>query len=448
VQRLCIVQRRIAWTKQRTLYSGKPPERRPSWASQGREATELRAEYSYLADVPADTMSAVVKRVDEAYSRMFKDWKSGKRSKVRWADSADHVGLVFRGNERGTQVLRATERHAWWVLAGARKLGALKVRMHRPIPAGSVIKQAHITQAADGWYISFSCEIPDLTPAPSTGTVIGVDLNVKHEGDEQQIAAVNDGRVYRTPAGLKRNAKRMATLQKLVSKGRRTKGSAKSADPKSRRTEKRRERIARLHQRIARQREHAQQYAARRLVDTADVIVFEQLNHTGMRRKGKGRRKRGLNRALSTAAPGRLIALTREKAQAAGRRVETVSARNTSRACSACGALSGPQGMVGLSVRSWTCAECGARHDRDVNAAQNIRARYLGNTPACSGGVPGEGADLRVERPSVNLEADNTADLEVPDRLPTGRKKRTTRKLGASHGNNRVAQLALDFEAE
>lgn len=112
---------------------------------------------------------------------------------------------------------------------------------------------------------------------------------------------------------LKRSQKRLAALQKLVSHKRRTRGSAKAADPNSKRTAKRQARIARLHQRITRQREHVQQYIARRLVDTAETVVFEKLNLTGLRRKGKGRRKRGLNRAQATAAPGRLIALTKEE---------------------------------------------------------------------------------------------------------------------------------------
>jgi putative transposase len=372
IQRLCIIQRRIAWEKQTTLYSGKIPEKQVSFFSQCKEITELRNEYEYIAEVPSSVMQKIAKRVDLAYIKMRKDWKKGKRSKVRWADNAKHVGLTFNGTDLGTQALHSNEKYTWFRLAAAKKLGPVKIRTHRP--CGSVIKQAHITQAADGWYISFVCEVPEVEPLPATENIIGVDLNVKHVGCEQQIAAVNDGRVYSTPAGLKRNAKRLATLQKLVS-NRRTK--AKHADPKSNRTAKRRKKIEKLHQRIARQREHVQQYAAKRLVDTADVVVFEQLNHTGMRKKGKGSKKKGLNRALSTAAPGNLIALTRQKAEVAGRLVETVSAHNTTRMCSTCSSLSGPQGMKGLSVRVWTCPKCGTKHDRDVNAAQNVRDKFL-----------------------------------------------------------------------
>ena len=340
VQRLCILQRRIAWKKRITLYSGqKPIQPQPTWASQGREMTQLRHADPFLADVPADTMGAIVARVDEAYQRMFKERKAGRRATVRWADKPEHIGLRFRGQSRGTVVTPTEGRQAYVRLAYVSKLESLRLRYHRPIPEGSEIKQAHIMRAADGWYVTFSCLIPEPVPLPrATRAVNGVDLGCIHEGDRQRVAVVDDGRIYRSTSGLKRNAKRLATLQKLVSK-RRVRGTAKCADPTSKRTARRRQKIARLHQRIARQREHTLQYTARRLVDTADVTVFEDIQWQSLRRRGKGRRKRGLNRAMSTASPGRLVALTTEKADAAGRVVTKVDARNTSQACSACGII-------------------------------------------------------------------------------------------------------------
>jgi transposase len=60
------------------------------------------------------------------------------------------------------------------------------------------------------------------------------------------------------------------------------------------------------------------------------------------------------------------------KGQWAGRSVQIVNEANTSRACSCCGSLTGPSGVNGLRVRTWTCHERGVAHDRDVNAARNI----------------------------------------------------------------------------
>lgn len=60
------------------------------------------------------------------------------------------------------------------------------------------------------------------------------------------------------------------------------------------------------------------------------------------------------------------------KSRQAGIVYSEVNEANTTRMCSECGALTGPQGLRALSVRDWQCVECGARHDRDVNAAKNI----------------------------------------------------------------------------
>jgi len=60
------------------------------------------------------------------------------------------------------------------------------------------------------------------------------------------------------------------------------------------------------------------------------------------------------------------------KSQQAARTFEVVKEKNTSITCSTCGALSGPRGVNGLTVRSWVCRDCGESHDRDVNAARNI----------------------------------------------------------------------------
>lgn len=390
VQRLCILQRRIAWTKRTTLYSGqKPVQPQPSYYSQGPEVTQLRHADPFLADVPADTMNAMVSRVDAAYQRMFKDRKAGKQATVRWAKKPEHIGLEFRGQSRGTVITHTGGRHASVRLSGATKLDTLRIRYHRPLPAGAEIRQAHITRAADGWYISFSCFIPDPAPLPpAPKDVNGVDLGCIHEGDRQRVAVVDDGRIYRSTSGLKQNAKRLATLQKLVS-NRRVRGTAKHADPTSNRTARRRKTIARLHQRIARQREHTLQYIARRLVDTAETTVFEDIAWHRLRRRSKGRRRRGLNRALGTASPGRLVALTTEKAQAGGRRTEKVDPRTTSQRCSACG--DGGE-RKHLRVRRWICRVCGTHHDRDVNAAKNIKQRFNADTGRCTPGVRGEEA--------------------------------------------------------
>ena len=73
------------------------------------------------------------------------------------------------------------------------------------------------------------------------------------------------------------------------------------------------------------------------------------------------------------------------KAAGSGRIFELVNESFTTQACSSCGTLSGPKGTSGLVVRNWDCADCGAVHDRDINAAINIRNSGVKQHPPFAG---------------------------------------------------------------
>jgi len=107
---------------------------------------------------------------------------------------------------------------------------------------------------------------------------------------------------------------------------------------------------------------------------------------------------------LRSPLKGLLACWSYYKGQQAGRCVLIVSERNTTRACSSCQALSGPTGLDALVVRSWMCSECGVTHDRDVNAAINIRSArrcpssVSGNEPSLSEPPPSPTSSRRKAR--------------------------------------------------
>jgi putative transposase len=121
----------------------------------------------------------------------------------------------------------------------------------------------------------------------------------------------------------------------------------------------------RLHRKAARCRSDALHKFSRRMVDKYQNITVGDVSS---QRLAKTR----MAKSVLDSGWGMFKRMLHYKGEYAGRNVEVVSERNTTRACSSCGALSGPTGLDKLVVRHWRCSECDTEHDRDVNAARNI----------------------------------------------------------------------------
>ncbi len=121
----------------------------------------------------------------------------------------------------------------------------------------------------------------------------------------------------------------------------------------------------RLHRTAARRRKDALHKFSKKIVSTYQIISIGDVSSLKLA-------KTPMAKAVLDAGWGMLKAQLQYKGQQAGRCVQIVSERNTTRTCSSCRALTGPTGLGMLVVRSWVCGACGDRHDRDVNAARNI----------------------------------------------------------------------------
>lgn len=124
-------------------------------------------------------------------------------------------------------------------------------------------------------------------------------------------------------------------------------------------------RVAKAHEKVRRQRKDFQFKATLLLVKKYDLLAIENLRPSEM--KGP----RPLNRSVGDAAWSQFLSILAFKAEEAGKRVVRVNPRNTSKACSVCGAIK----EMPLKTRVYSCPSCGLELDRDVNAARNILAR-------------------------------------------------------------------------
>jgi len=233
---------------------------------------------------------------------------------------------------------------------------------------------------AGRWHVTFHVDVPDPEPLPDTGRAVGVDLGLTN------FAMLSTGQRIAHPRDMARHERRLTRYQRILA--RKAKPTRSNPDPKNR--AKARRKVARCHARVADARRDFLHKTSTALVRRFDVIAVEDLNVRGMVRNG-GARKRGLNRSIAQTGWGEFRAQLDYKAQRAGRRLVVVDRwYPSSKTCSGCGHL---LATLNLGTRAWVCPGCGARHDRDHNAAKNILAAGLAVT-ACGDGVSRQGSSL------------------------------------------------------
>jgi IS605 OrfB family transposase len=138
-----------------------------------------------------------------------------------------------------------------------------------------------------------------------------------------------------------------------------------------------RRQATRLHRRIRRRRQDACHKFSRKLVNTYQNIIVGDVSPLKLA-------KTRMAKAVLDSGWSTLRGMLRYKSAFACRSLKIVNERNTTRACSNCGSLTGPKGLRQLVVRTWVCVRCGVSHDRDVNAARNILASgFRCGTPVC-----------------------------------------------------------------
>ncbi|WP_077797469.1 RNA-guided endonuclease TnpB family protein [Streptomyces sp. JHA26] len=307
-------------------------------------------ELAFLNDVSSVPLQQCLRHLQSAFTNFF-----GKRAKYprfksrkKSRKSAEYTTSGFRFRDGKLTLAKMTE--------------PLDIVWSRPLPEGAAPSTVTVSQDAAGrWFVSLLVEDPMVKPLPATGTAVGVDVGLEH------LLTLSTGEKVANPRHERKDRARLALAQRRLAKKR--KGSANRA--------KARRRVARIHARIAdRRRDHLHKLTTR-LVRENQTVVIEDLSVRNMVRN------RNLARAISDAAWSDFRGMLEYKAQWYGREVIAVDRWfPSSKLCSNCGAL---QGKMPLNVRTWTC-DCGATHDRDVNAAKNLLAAGLA-VSACGAGV-------------------------------------------------------------
>jgi putative transposase len=334
-----------------------------SYAESDRMLTIMKRDpgLAFLNEVSSVPLQQTLRHQQAAFAAFFAKRARYPRFKSRHGrQSATYTRSAFRMRDGQLRLAKAASplRFTWtWPDVDVAAIAPTSVTVIRD-PAGR-------------WFVTFHVDVPGAAPLPAAGQNVGVDVALAH------FAVLSTGEKIPHPKDWERHARRLKRYQRRLSRCQ--KGSANRA--------KVRVKVARAHARVADARRDFLHKASTGLVRRFDTIAVEDLSVTGMVRN------RSLARAISCSGWAEFRSMLEYKAERYGRRVVTIDRwYPSSKTCSACGHR---LAALRLGTRHWTCPNCGARHDRDINAARNILAAGLaadacgadvrhGGTPPCS----------------------------------------------------------------
>ena len=307
-------------------------------------ASKETPERAWLGEVSSVVLQQALADLNIAYRSFFASVMGGRKGpKV--------APPRFRSRKDRRQAVRFTANSRFRVLGNGRlrlpKIGDIEIRWSRDLPAAPSSVTV-IRDAAGRFFASFVVEA-GREPLPETGRECGIDLGLTH------FAVLDDGTKVAAPRFLRRAEKKLRRAQRDLS--RKQKGSGKR--------DKARVRVARAHAHVKDARRDFHHKLSTAIIRDSQAVYVEDLAVRGLARTR-------LAKSVGDAGWSAFVSMLEYKAALYGRDFHRIGRwEPTSQVCSACGVKDGPKP---LNVREWTCAQCGAVHDRDVNAARNILA--------------------------------------------------------------------------
>ncbi|MCW7554566.1 transposase [Endozoicomonas gorgoniicola] len=305
-----------------------------------KQLTELKKnpEYQWLKDVSSVPVQQALRHQQTAFKNFWEGRAKYPTFKKRHAkQSATFAASAFKYKEGQLFIAKSKE--------------PLNIRWSRELssePSSITISK----DRAGRYFVSMLCEF-EAKPMPISNKTVGIDLGLN------DLFVTSDGQKSGNPRHTKRYEQKLAYLQrKLVKKQKSSNNRAKA-----------KLKVARLHAKIADCRMDATHKASRKLINENQVVCVESLNVKGMIKNPK------LAKHIADANWGEFVRQLQYKAEWAERIVVQIDRFfPSSRRCSSCGFI---HESLPLSIREWKCPKCNTLHDRDINAAINIKTAGL-----------------------------------------------------------------------
>ena len=346
---------------------------------------EIKSNYEWMKDVDTNALSSAFMDLDKAYNRFFNHKSNFPKFKKKKDKN------TYRNNNKPKKIKNVIKQNYIKIP----KIGLIKFRQDYDFSNLNILNVKNFTierSKTNKYFCSICCEV-EISEYEHTGEVIGIDLGIK------DLVIDSNGNKYSNPKYQQKFENKIKHLNRLYSK--KTKGSKNQ--------EKARLKLAIAHEKLSNKRKDYLHKLTTKLIKVNDIICIENLNVKGMTKNHH------LAKAIQDASFGTLVRMLKYKAKWYNRRIIEIGRfYPSSKICYCCGWMNK---SLTLNDREWTCQKCKVHHDRDINAAINIKNEGLRILDKSTGEVPE--TYMPVENPTMdersvmNLKSSDSMKQEI-----------------------------------